>query len=370
MLRWFQLVLKPSNDASTDQITQPTITDQVDQITADFEGDSLIIDEARSGPIAQTDNVLEDVQYGTSFANSIDFKTDSGYKIVKFHPHDDLFNIQPKNDYELKISRFYLPSLNKYERIPDAIIDEKYQYTVDEILKKIEVEKQQKLSKVLPLTDEQLKTVNQIFSDRNSSRKVISKFQIDVTIKDLQTLRPGKWLNDVVIDFYLSLVSDINPKYFSWTSHFFTTLQDRGYAGVKRWGKRRKLNLFEKDIVFIPINISSTHWALATIDNTKKTIQYYDSLSSYGGEFHGLRLIKSYMKGETERLGINVDVDSYQILPNIQVPQQKNGFDCGVFTCICASYLARASRLDYSQKDMVMFRQRMVYEILVGHLLT
>ncbi|EGV63326.1 Ulp1 protease family protein [Yamadazyma tenuis] len=360
-------------NGQTDRTFDPEVEeiDEVDLLADELEGDSLIIDESRSGPIYN--HILRPQQYGTSFANAVDFKSDSDFKLVKFNSEVDLFPkiTKLKNEYETKINKFYLPDLHRLEKkVPSGVIsDERFKYSVDYKLQEVEDEKKEKVSKVVPLSPEQLQEVNKALRDHNSQRVVVSNYQIDITVRDIQTLRPQQWLNDNIIDYYFNLISDQNSDYYSWTSHFYTTLQERGYDGVRRWSKRRKLNLFEKKLIFIPINISSTHWALSIINNQNKTIEYFDSLRIISGEFSGLYLIKSYMEGEVIRLGASVDISEYRFLPNSQVPQQKNGFDCGVFTCICANYLSQSKGLDYSQKDMPIFRHRMIYEILHGKLL-
>ena len=68
-----------------------------------------------------------------------------------------------------------------------------------------------------------------------------------------------------------------NPNVFGWTTHFYTTLVQRGYQGVARWAKRKN-QCFHHGKILTPINIGNMHWALAVIDNIKKTITYYDSL--------------------------------------------------------------------------------------------
>lgn len=45
-------------------------------------------------------------------------------------------------------------------------------------------------------------------------------------------------------------------------------------------------------------------------------------------------------------------------------PQQDNGTDCGVFTCMFAYYLALQLQLRFSAADMPYFRQRITLEIL------
>jgi len=104
---------------------------------------------------------------------------------------------------------------------------------------------------------------------------------VTVALEDYKTLQVGTFLNDVIIDFYM--------KYLQFTKfieqdkngvHIFTTFWfsrltskpspmearkdpvQRRYDRVKRW--TRKVNIFEKDFVVVPIN-ENYHWYLCII---------------------------------------------------------------------------------------------------------
>ncbi len=53
------------------------------------------------------------------------------------------------------------------------------------------------------------------------------------------------------------------------------------------------------------------------------------------------------------------------------IPQQKNGSDCGIFLCQYAEYLARDIKppFDFTQRNMPYFRVRMAYESITGQIL-
>lgn len=218
-----------------------------------------------------------------------------------------------------------------------------------------------------PLTKAQESRVKLVWSS-SGNRQLVSKFEIDISEDDLRTLRPGRWLNDNIIDFYMNLVMEEIPNSYVWTTHFYTTLASKGYQGVARWAKRRKLNVFSKDIVIVPINIHNTHWAVAVVENKHSRIDYIDSLRG-SGNMEALIHIRDYMVAEAKRLGIS-PAQEYTLNSNVEGPQQKNGFDCGVFTCMAAKLSAFGKPLQYSQTDMPVIRARMAYEILQKKLLT
>lgn len=90
-----------------------------------------------------------------------------------------------------------------------------------------------------------------------------TKGGISINTEDYRCLNEGRFLNDVIIDFYLKYVmleglSETNKKRTHiFSSHFYTRLakstvpEDR-FAGVQRWTK--DINIFEKDFIIIPVN--------------------------------------------------------------------------------------------------------------------
>ena len=285
--------------------------------------------------------------------------------------------IKSPNEYEKYISRFYLPHapLSRYKySLVDSLIENfvpEEKTALDVFPKKrqerIARERETLESKVSPLTPEQVQQVMKCWKMPPSSI-IVSSFQIDISARDLQTLREGHWLNDNILDFYFNLITLANASVFCWTTHFFSTLKLRGYQGVSRWAKRRKVNLNEKKQIFVPINILSTHWALAVVDNVSKNFRYYDSLSS-GGNLQALRIIKTYMIEEGKKQNSPIRYEAYKMNHNMPSPQQGNGSDCGVFTCITAKFLSRNKRLAYDQRDTKILRQKMAYEIISKQLM-
>lgn len=105
--------------------------------------------------------------------------------------------------------------------------------------------------------------------------------------RDFACLKPGEWLNDEIINAYMGLLNqrslkliDSNldgrqyPKTYHWNTFFFSALAGENTAGqleysynrVRRWTKRKKLDIFAMDLVMMPIHVNKMHWALGCID--------------------------------------------------------------------------------------------------------
>ena len=72
------------------------------------------------------------------------------------------------------------------------------------------------------------------------------------------------------------------PRVFTFNTFFYSLLSARGYAGVRRWTKKAKVNVFELDRVVIPINKGGFHWILVIVNVKEKRIEYYDSMGREG----------------------------------------------------------------------------------------
>jgi len=228
-----------------------------------------------------------------------------------------------------------------------------------------EAEEEQRLKSDLnPLTPEQISHIQKCFARANQipNSTVADAFRIELKFVDLATLRPGKWLNDNVIDMFLAMVTAKNPdKLFAFTTHFFTRLDEDGYSAVRRWAIRKKLNVFKPDFVFVPVNQGNMHWTLAVVNNREKRLEFYDSLPSRKGQ-HELKVLKGYLENEANRL--NVAMPEYQLVPFAEGPRQSNGSDCGVFVCENVRRLSANLGLNYNQKNMPDVRLHMANSLI------
>lgn len=214
------------------------------------------------------------------------------------------------------------------------------------------------------LSSEQRQLVQQCFAAASQRPQdvVVEAHRIELTYADLATLRSGKWLNDNVIDMYLTTIAEEHPNISIFTTHFFSRLEADGYSAVKRWALRKGLDVFVPDKVFVPVNRGNLHWTLAVIDNKNKELVFYDSLPSGRGR-NELQLLLTYLKGEAERMGRNV-VPDYALIPQGKCPSQENGSDCGVFVCEAITRLAAGKPLSHSQKSMPIIREKMALKLI------
>lgn len=160
---------------------------------------------------------------------------------------------------------------------------------------------------------------------------------------------------------------------FFHNSFFYQFLTKNGttydYARVKRW--TRKVDLFAMEKVFIPIHLG-THWCLAILNMTERRVEYYDSL---GHDNHPcVTKLRKYLQDEhRDKRHSELDLSEWRNHVPTDIPQQGNGYDCGVFACQYAAFAMRRSFVDaardghpfaFSQSDMPHFRLLMMLQLL------
>ena len=217
----------------------------------------------------------------------------------------------------------------------------------------------------------------------------ICKFSIDMTVHKLRCLRRRTWLNDEVVNFYMCLLQERsnihvskskgNPSYRPLqlrSSHFFNSffmyklLDEKGYnyEFVRRWTK--KFNVFEKDKIFFPINIHNQHWTLLVLFDQQKKICYYDSMTGDGQRY--LDAIMEWVKDTGQystKPQVHVEKKEWDLIHVSDLPQQGNGYDCGMFLCMFSDFLSDDVPLNvFSQADMEHFRQKIGTDIIRGNL--
>ncbi|KAG5341382.1 hypothetical protein C0989_011093 [Termitomyces sp. Mn162] len=212
-------------------------------------------------------------------------------------------------------------------------------------------------------------------------RGVVSKYAREqVNDTDLSRLQPGQWLNDEIINFYGALLlgrSDeskenppkqkvngsqvLNIYYFST---FFWPKLKEGYekGRLAKWTK--KVDIFSKDVVLIPVNHSNAHWTSAAINFRKKRIESYDSMGTRRDGVFKACALRAYLDAEHRNKKKTPFDFTGWVDHSIDEPQQENGYDCGVFTCQFLQGLSRGDdAIRFTQRDMPALRRRMIWEI-------
>ena len=185
---------------------------------------------------------------------------------------------------------------------------------------------------------------------------------------DYDTLKPGRWLNDSIITEYLSLVAkrsnNNRPTIRVLSTYLYTRYENNGYHAVSKW--TRKENIFDNDIIFIPIN-KDHHWALAVANVRERTVMVFDSL-------HTEKQVK--IKAFTVRQFIYEEAmfhwplwaSGWTIDKPACSPKQDNFVDCGVYVLMTAEFIGRNVQPTYSAEYVAIYRREIEEDLRRGRL--
>jgi sentrin-specific protease 1 len=198
--------------------------------------------------------------------------------------------------------------------------------------------------------------------------------------ESMQTLRPGKWLNGEVINYFLKICLAKRDEIICARhpgrkrSHFFDSffvqalfdeknnnpdLRGRyNYKNVKRWSKKVPgKGIFNLKYILCPINIDNGHWTLAVIYIEKKRIQYYDSMG--GTDMDKLSGLLEYVRDEYW-----VKNGGQEVSCTADTPRQSNSIDCGVFTYMFCDFILMDHSLVFNRRHIVRCWERIALSIM------
>lgn len=221
------------------------------------------------------------------------------------------------------------------------------------------------------------------FSMVAKKRSITTKFGHTIYGTDVHDLRlpetpivnnPEKyWLNDKIINMYLELLRcrpNGTMKVHIIDALFWENFYVTNYDLAKNL--IRNVDLMAYDMVLVPIH-HGNHWCLGIIWPNRRQIKFYNS--SHMDESSNESILKrlmNFVKLRCEHyLGItNFDTTNWTNQSVVDIPQQTNSYDCGVFVCVYAEHATRQKfDFQFSQKHMHYFRSKILFEICTGRLL-
>eukprot|EP00928_Gymnodinium_smaydae_P096842 TRINITY_DN8634_c0_g1_i1.p1 TRINITY_DN8634_c0_g1~~TRINITY_DN8634_c0_g1_i1.p1 ORF type:complete len:456 (+),score=101.28 TRINITY_DN8634_c0_g1_i1:39-1370(+) len=238
-------------------------------------------------------------------------------------------------------------------------------------------EKEEAPPGIRPLSAEERRLASEALDGGNPKDVLVSRFSVDLTRQQIECLLPGTWLNDEVINFYYKLLQERSkrPGYAKcWfaNSFFWPKLSgnnnEYSFKDVKRWTTKAKVDVFALDYVLFPMNIGETHWAMGAIDFKAKGFRYFDSMFC-NPHRNFAPFLRRYLDDEhkAKKGGKPFpDVENWDLIKGERPPQQKNGYDCGVFTCFFGDYFSAEKEMIFCQEDMPDLRLRLAARITRG----
>lgn len=200
-----------------------------------------------------------------------------------------------------------------------------------------------------PLTEEQQEVVDDAIYGIGPTSETMAQVDNDIVVREsMQRLRPGQWLNDEVIHYFLIMLGKRDEELCAQDSsrlrcHFFksffmTKILNEGHANpnvdgtyeyrnVKRWSKKVPgKDIFNLDKIIFPINQGNAHWICGVVFMQEKRIQMYDSLGGDGRMY--LEAIFRYIQDEhkDKKKEPLADIKAWRLVTTERAcPSQRNG---------------------------------------------
>jgi hypothetical protein len=184
----------------------------------------------------------------------------------------------------------------------------------------------------------------------NQSFKGVPNNKIDseLSLNSFKTLMENGWVGDEVINKFFEMLEkrdeemqkngDLKRRSVFCNSQLLNLFR-KDPDIVPRFPKlmiKRKIFMFNCDKVYVPVNISNSHWALVMASIQEKKIEYYDSLH-WNGDKHMedvMKFLCQHYKIENE--GAELDPREWK-MGSAEVPKQNNGKVQGAGVQIIAS---------------------------------
>ncbi|OLN91992.1 Ubiquitin-like-specific protease ESD4 [Colletotrichum chlorophyti] len=184
------------------------------------------------------------------------------------------------------------------------------------------------------------------------------------------------WLNDEIVNGSLSWLDRYineaagapeirSPRRvcLALGSFFYKRLEDNGVLNTERALRRygvSKANFLNLQTILMPI-CRANHWTLLVIRPQKRTVSHMDSFNPNGSPVHtnrALEWIKAF-------LGDDFKSEEWRTVRH-EAPQQRNGYDCGVFTITNGMCVALGlNAIDtYTGEDLPLQRLRIAGMLL------
>ena len=177
----------------------------------------------------------------------------------------------------------------------------------------------------------------------------------------LQTLAPGVWLDDNVINTFFTAVDAIsqnnNLKAISFDTCFWEKLMQTGNLslGFNNWVNR--CTPWKYDVWFMPVNVSGIHWALLIVIFDQQVFLYLDSQHLAPPTLMINRLclfIEAYCMPRWQKPPCRWD--QWLISAPTDIPKQRTvkgkGGNCGVYVCMWGYLISSSSYAKFTEDDM------------------
>ncbi|XP_056007179.1 uncharacterized protein LOC125652353 [Ostrea edulis] len=159
---------------------------------------------------------------------------------------------------------------------------------------------------------------------------------------DIRSLRPGKWLTDMVMDSYITLLTiaenDLGRKVLHYMQTKMTSIIEGNYTFKNQAASQRnQKNIEELDAeIIIGSYYRSSHWTLVVVEMKNGNIYYYNPCGERVAEMKKIeRNWRKYIQTLQTVFNANLPTRQWRVT-NVAHSLQKDSFNCGMYCLIFA----------------------------------
>ncbi|ERN06626.1 ubiquitin-like-specific protease 1D isoform X1 [Amborella trichopoda] len=211
---------------------------------------------------------------------------------------------------------------------------------------------------------------------------------VEICYSDMECLAPRSYLSSPIMNFYIQYLQrpelGFQGDYHFFSTYFYKKLEEAvshkrrtdkriSFAKLRRWWKG--VNIFQKAYIFLPVH-ADQHWSLVIIcipskeDESGPFILHLDSMGLHFSMeiFDNIKsfLVEewNYLKQRDTPPDIPIIDKIWKQLPGniqqrrIEVPQQKNEYDCGLFVLYFIERFIEDAPERVRKKDLAMFGRK------------
>ncbi|KAD7478884.1 hypothetical protein E3N88_02020 [Mikania micrantha] len=202
---------------------------------------------------------------------------------------------------------------------------------------------------------------------------------IEVNFDDMACLAPKACISSTIMNFYIrcfqqpsSLSENSTCDYHFFNTYFYNKLKKLSYKEdsflkFRKWWKG--VSIFEKAYILLPVH-ENAHWSLVIIcfpnkdDELGPILLHLDSLGLHSSMliFNKIkRFLKeelSYLRKSESPSEIWENLDRRVDHRSVTVPQQKNGYDCGLFVLFYMERFIKEAPERFKKKYISMFSRQ------------
>nr|XP_039252660.1 sentrin-specific protease 1-like isoform X1 [Styela clava] len=185
-----------------------------------------------------------------------------------------------------------------------------------------------------------------------SRKKMLREIRPGVRKSDIITLYSDNWLNDIIINQYMSILIQNNKNYGAISSFWLEELLRRVEPSLPHNWDKMKCILAPTCVEF--------HWSLLCYYPEKYNVVIYSSLSVCKTVLACASKLLNFFNNKQGKEG--------RCLIRKDLPRQENEHDCGVYVCMFARCVVFGNTFDIEPAQVCAFRKWLKNEIVQGKL--